>query len=278
MPDPYAKVQEGQRVNPISTTTWNGFIDAARDFRARQLGNAANGPTTTRRADIVRVLNNTGDDVDRYGILGLDAPIILPVDNLTSAIQEPTFNGVVPAAEHKDRFAIMLEPTKDGQIGRGYVSGVCWVQVDIRDVDHRAADAKVDDVAALTSKGDGAVQILWKESDTEYGYSTGLQWAIVRFQTPGPKTTVAKATSTISHAANVGAYGAGPRAYGTGTALIQTDDGTQLQNSTHDDDNITVKNLTNFDIVVDSYMIIGWALGSWWVLVPDMCADIMPYS
>jgi hypothetical protein len=274
MPDPYAKVQEGQRVNPISMVTWNGFVDAARDFRARQLGNATNGPNITRRADIVKVLNNTGDDVDRYGILGLDEPIILPVDNLTSAIQEPTFNGVIPAAEHKDRFAIMLEPTKDGQIGRGYVSGVCWVQVDIRDVDHRAADAKVDEVAALTSKGDGAVQILWKESDTEYGYSTGLQWAIVRFQTPGPKTTVAIATGTISRAMNVGAYGAPPRQYGTGSARIQTDDGSQLHDSTHADDDITVKNLTDFQIASGSYILISWALGSWWVMVPDSCNDL----
>jgi hypothetical protein len=273
MPDPFAHVQNGDPVSFV-TETWNGFVDAANDYRARKIGNAADGPGINRQGDIVKVRNETGDVIPRYGILGLDAPIILPVDSLTNAIQEPTFKGVVPAAEHKNRFAIMIDALPDGQIGRGYVSGVCWVQVDIRDVDHRAADAKVDEVAALTSKGDGAVQILWKESDTEYGYSTGLQWAIVRFQTPGPKTTVAIATGTISRAMNVGAYGAPPRQYGTGSARIQTDDGSQLHDSTHADDDITVKNLTDFQIASGSYILISWALGSWWVMVPDSCNDL----
>lgn len=73
---------------------------------------------------------------------------------------------------------------------------------------------------------------------------------------------IAKATTSIS--ARSGAT------YGTGTIQIQKDTGSALADDTSQP-TMGVKNLTKFAIDSGSYLFVGWALGSWWVLVPDDC-------
>ena len=96
-----------------------------------------------------------------------------------------------------DRFPVryacttyMLEPVKDGIIGRGLVSGICQVRISgdrqPEDVEVPADYADVDNgvTAHLAVRHAGAAQILWDEGGTDE------RWAIVRLAMlgdgPGP--------------------------------------------------------------------------------------------
>jgi hypothetical protein len=59
--------------------------------------------------------------------------------------------------------------------------------------------------------------------------------------------------------------------YGTGTATLQADDGTDLDDTSTE---VDVKNVTDFAIADGSYVILGDVQGSWWVLVAGSCDNL----
>ncbi len=197
MPDPFRKVQANEEVT-FSATAWNAFIDAALAQIRREQNKLAGALTQTRNADIIKVRNETGGDLPRNSVVGLAGPIFSPDMSLDAFLREVTFRGVLPTHDHLGKFAIMLDPSHNGWVSRAYVSGVCQVKVDVVEEGQRCADVEDGNTTSLVTSKDGSAEILWLEGDTEtgYGYETGLQWGIVRFgNTCGGQGTGGRPTS-----------------------------------------------------------------------------------
>jgi hypothetical protein len=180
MADPLRKVQVGQPV-PRSATAYNAMVDAALAHRRHEHDRLSGVLETPRDGDIIRLVNDTGTDLDRNSVVGIGGPIFTPSQSLDAFLREVALRGVVPTADHKGKFAILLDPAKDGRVIRAYVDGAVQVRVNVVDDTHTCAEVDPGNTAALVSSEDGSAQILWKEADDAYGYATGEQWAIIRF-------------------------------------------------------------------------------------------------
>ena len=76
MTDALQKVQSGDALK-IQAATFNTFVDSARDYLQRQQGTAQKPTQTFRQTGIVLVKNNSGADRGRFGVLGIDGPILV---------------------------------------------------------------------------------------------------------------------------------------------------------------------------------------------------------
>ena len=169
------KVQHGDPLR-IPAPTFNTFVDAAQDFLNRRHNQG--GPVQTPGEDgLILIRNDTGSDLDRFSVLGIDDSILIaPGDNLRAFKNQPAFVGVTPdELAHRGRFVILAEPLKDGCIGSAYVTGVCPVKLDVVDEDHARAEVKDGDTSVLQTVWNGSAQILWKEP------GTGERWGVIRF-------------------------------------------------------------------------------------------------
>ncbi len=231
MNDPFAKVAIGDPVR-FQAQLWNAMIDAAQANQKSKHGQAIASLTTTRSTTIVRIKNETGTNLARGSILGLDGPIFTPADtNLDIFWREVCFRGIAPTlAQHRRRYAVILQAALGDSSGYGYdsggqivmaaIAGVCPVQIDVLDVSHDYANITDGDSTKLTSSRHGHARILWREGEGStgyepgygYGYDTGLQWAIVMLGVTGSSGAVGRASGNIS-----------PRSgstYGTGTVHL----------------------------------------------------------
>lgn len=180
MPDPFRKVRPNERVE-FSATAWNAMLAAGQAELNHQFDSGNNGTSQIRQSGIIRVRNDSGINLNRNSVLGLDSPIFLPSDSEDAFLREVCFGGSVPTTDHRGRFCILLEPVLDGRIARAWVAGVCPVLVDVSDDAHTTADIEAGETLSLVSSTSGAAQILWREGMEPYGTPTGLQWAVVRF-------------------------------------------------------------------------------------------------
>jgi hypothetical protein len=160
----------------ISAQTWNLLMDMARDYLASKQSFGRN-PLSSAPQNTILVKNNSGSDVTRFGILGIDNVVITPTDNANEFKSKQALLGAAPSTTNhaSGKFVICAEPIANGKIGRAYVSGACVVKVNVTDESHSFADVADGDIAKLASAESGPCAILWKES------GTGEKWAIVRF-------------------------------------------------------------------------------------------------
>jgi hypothetical protein len=205
--DPFKHVQPGEKLR-ISAVTYNAMVDAAREHRNKQNEFTSDSFDQFRQGDLVRVLNQSGADLPRNSVLAIDAPIFLPSDSEDAFLRGIALRGVTPTSAHKGRFAILLDPAREGHIARAWVSGVCAVQVFVNDEDDDFADVASGETDFLDSGVIGAAQILWREGEEAYqpgyGYS-GLQWALVRLGTGHESTTrLARTNEAIGPATRAG--------------------------------------------------------------------------
>jgi len=220
-------VQSGQPLR-IPASDWNKIIDATRGFFEKQ-ATQGGGPATAggRQTGIILVKNASGADQNRFAVLGIDAPIILP-GNAASGGHEEEFKRqvalscVVPVVPtHSSgggRFVILLEPLAAGGIGRACVDGVCVVRLRVPHNLSTVAQADVVDgdstVLELTSGG--GAQVLWRE---DAATSPGDAWAVVRL---GATTRVgywARINGSADQSGNVWYYGFDQVAF-DGTAWV----------------------------------------------------------
>jgi hypothetical protein len=169
----YSKILPGSPMQ-IPAKVYNALVDAAagQDFDRPGRTNQR-----LRQADIVYIRNDSDDDVAQYEILGLDEPLILPVDNLAEFQRQVAFKGVSPlVADHRGRYGIILEPIGAGEIGKAVIAGVVPVRLAV-DPDNLLDWAEITDntTGYLTNAASGSAFVLWVEDsgDTE-------QWALVR--------------------------------------------------------------------------------------------------
>ncbi|HNQ22494.1 MAG TPA: hypothetical protein PKK06_05310 [Phycisphaerae bacterium] len=187
------KVRRGDPLK-IAASTFNTFIDAARDFQARQHNRASGSQREQRQTGIIPVRNDSGAVLDRFAVLGLAGPLIDPTDNLEEFQNRVAMSGVVPADGHRGRFVVLLEPAAAGDIVRACVSGACVVRVEMQSNDDDYADIEPDETRWLLSGGAGLAQLLWVQPEEQRddpdvawavarlggGASTGLEFVIVR--------------------------------------------------------------------------------------------------
>jgi len=191
--NPLAKVSTGQPLK-IPADAYNAFIDAAVTDRARRkLFGAAPGPVVPY-GDTAIVLNASETDIGRFGILGLGDALIRPAINANEFASKPAFIGLTPAATHRGKFGIALEPIPAGACGPMVVGGLCPVQVALLDPSHvlgEFADVYPDETGWLKESGSGSARILWCEGEEDRDGE--IAWCLVLIgggTSPGGSFTV----------------------------------------------------------------------------------------
>lgn len=171
--DALKKYPSGSKLE-FQAKTFNTFVDAARQMRQRSIDNgAARARQALRHTGIVVIKNNSGADVERFGVLGVDRALFTPTENLDSFQNHVLLSGIRPAASvHAGKFVIALEPIKSGKIGPAYIDGVCPARITFAG-EEPFADVKDNDLASLQAATTGSARVLWKEP------GTGVKWAIV---------------------------------------------------------------------------------------------------
>lgn len=158
--DTLRKVKSGDPLR-IPAGAYNAFVDAAVDLRQRQHDETRDQQRLRRDGDVILVLNSTASTVNRFGVLGITDPIILPGDALE--IERVAFTGVVPQEEHAGKFAILLETAAPGAIVRAATGGVVPVKIGMASAADKFADVSPGLTDRLQSGDSGAAQILWVE-------------------------------------------------------------------------------------------------------------------
>jgi hypothetical protein len=176
MGDPLKKVQDGDRLR-IPAAAYNAFVDAARKVRADQQGVGAKALRASRSTSIVLVQNNSGGTVGRFGILGIDSPIVGPSANLYQFQEQVALSCTSPTSGHAGKFVILLEPLADGGIGQAVVDGVASCRVVFTTGTETRADVLAGNTTRLSASAGGSASVLWKEA------GTGEKWAVVRLET-----------------------------------------------------------------------------------------------
>jgi hypothetical protein len=169
----------GKYVSPgeplrIPAATWNALLSMLAKFQAGQLGAGRPVPAGGPPGLDVRVLNDSGADVARGGVLGISGVAVDRATNADEFETRPTLTGMQPATGHESKFVIALEPIPDGAVGRCVLTGLAAVKLYVNNEGHGFAAAKAGEAAELQTVATGPARIVWKESGTGTG-----KWGLV---------------------------------------------------------------------------------------------------
>jgi hypothetical protein len=169
----YQRLVKGEKLPGIPTTTWNAMVSAIEWVERNRL--RLGTERFTPESSGVNVKNNSSDDIDAGGVLGLGAPLITVSDNLSAFKEAASFVGASPTSpDHVGNFGICLEPIPAGKIGKCAISGIAICKIQVDSSSHQQyADIRHGRTDKLIARYSGAAEILWKES------GTGDKWAIV---------------------------------------------------------------------------------------------------
>ena len=212
MSDDFTKVQAGQRLR-IPAAAWNACLDAAADFKARQMA-AGVRPGPGDEPGNVLVRNDTGGDLDQFAVVRLDGVVIAHSDSHEQFVQAPIFKGVAPTAGCF--VAVLQEPIRKDGVGRALVSGITPVQV-FMTAGSTTWAAATTATAKLTSAATGNCRLLWSAG------TTGDQWAVVYLNVLDPtKPVLCKTTGAPTNGEYpVDLYENGKNEASTGTGTLE---------------------------------------------------------
>jgi hypothetical protein len=88
MADRFKKVHPGDPL-VISATAYNTFVDAARDYLARQQDQAQSTRPGARHSGVVLVRNDSGSDRSRFDVLGVAGAVFDPTTDLETVKNSP---------------------------------------------------------------------------------------------------------------------------------------------------------------------------------------------
>jgi hypothetical protein len=153
-------VRAGDRLK-IRASTWNAVTDLLGDRRT-------GGPTfLTDTETRILVRNDTGGDVDRFGVVKIGDVLITPDLNEDEYANRRAFVGESPAAGAA--FAVTQQPIPAGECGWAVVLGVTTCTLNVADAADTHAGPAAGDVADLATGATGPARILYKESGTGAG-------------------------------------------------------------------------------------------------------------
>ena len=163
--DPFKPAQAGQPLD-IPAAAWNALLGLLRPHPGQRPG--PRGPGLP--PGCVYVVNATEGPVERFGVLGLDAPLVAPSASEPLFLDAPALNGITPTATHWGRaFAVMVEPVDAGNVGVGMIAGTLACTLNIGHEDDRYADVDLASSASLKTAAAGGCRVLWKEAGTGAG-------------------------------------------------------------------------------------------------------------
>jgi len=226
---------------------------------------------------MILVKNETDRELSRFSILGLDVPLFTPENSLASFKREVTFRGIVPAASHHGKFAVLHEPALPGMLALGYLSGVCPVRLDVASPYHTTADILVGDTYALVTSGHGSAQILWVDTDATYGdyyggtdpyYGDDSRWAYVRLGAAHQASRIGKVTQS----SGIPAMSGTTPGHGTFTFVDEAPAGTAFSLSSVT--GIVGFNITDKILAQNAYVKATLTNGYWYIDVIDKCSNL----
>ena len=147
-----------------------GRIYEAVDATQRMTLTGMGGITFPSMQTVIAVRNDSDANVRRGEILAIHASLI-DADEEDKFFHDMIVSGRRPASAHKS-FAVMLEPTPVGAVGRGCVSGVCPARVNKRSDNDSFAGMKAG--SFVLEGGIGGAEIVLIQG------GTGEKLAIVR--------------------------------------------------------------------------------------------------
>lgn len=175
MGDYLKRVHAGDSIE-ISARTWNTFVDVARDHLRQSRDQYSSGKVLPLQSGIILVKNDSGQNQDRFAVLGLGDSVIDPQDNDESFKSRVALHADTPDRHTLEKFVILTEAISQDDFGRAMLSGVTPVKLDVLSENDTYASPTIDDASHLTThSGAGPAEILWKEA------GTGIVWGIIRF-------------------------------------------------------------------------------------------------
>lgn len=175
---PNGRIEKGQPLaKAISAAAWNRAQDAADIVFGAQPDRISDPAACWQGAsNIVLIKNTTGQDLKAAGVLGIQS-LVSDFDasnEMPRIVTRPILLGVSPSVSaHYNKFAITLEPIKNGKIGRAAVSGVIAFRMVDRDPTHGYATVQGGMTDRLQSAECGALHILARGST-----GAGFIWAV----------------------------------------------------------------------------------------------------
>jgi hypothetical protein len=180
---------KGQPVE-FYASTFGAMIDAAVANREGGSTAPAARQTIPQNSTIITVQNTTGDDLDRFAAVKLDAPVILPDDNEGEFTRRIAFKVVTPDDASAGLWAVIQQPLAkgptgseaNGAFGTAVVLGMTHCVVNILDTDDTHVEV-ADGQTIPTSGTEGTASIIWAagwEDGTQTADETGEQLAIIR--------------------------------------------------------------------------------------------------
>jgi hypothetical protein len=159
------KVRTGDPLR-IPARAYNAFVDAAHVARRIDSDTSAGPALRGPNEHMVLVRNESGVDLPRFGILGIDRPIIEPGEegNPDEFKRRAAVIGaaITTSDEYLGRFVVAREPIAAGKIGWSVIRGVTPAVLNVIDEEHSHADTFPDE-QSLRTGFTGAARILWKE-------------------------------------------------------------------------------------------------------------------
>jgi hypothetical protein len=159
--DPLARVNPGEPFEP-SAYAHNLIVRAVNDWLRLQgprmdpetpFG-GGNGPVE------VQVLNSSGFNVDQFGILAVNAPVVLPKNSLPTFAAQRALVGVAPDGVLP--VVITQEPIANGYMGAAVILGVTPACLNVLDENHKYA-VPTTSTTRLDTAPTGPVRIIWKD-------------------------------------------------------------------------------------------------------------------
>lgn len=182
-------LKPGQRLEGIPHKAWNAFVEAARYAKGQQRSLGRNAVRDVPQTGIVRVKNCSGEDRDRFDVLGIDEVFPQPADNPSRFKVGPVLHGVTPDKEkHCGRFVVLLEPAKNNKIVSACITGITVARLHVGEDEDWLQSADIEDGKAehLKARVQGSAKILWREE------GEGTVWAVVRLSNVQPNHYLAK--------------------------------------------------------------------------------------
>jgi len=196
----------------IPASSWNEIVRHVRGHTQNGGGGAGDIPPRSldgTQQTLVKVQNNSGSALARYGILGISGFKVDPGSiggESQQWLQQPIITGTTPAIDdHRSKFVVAIEPIANGEYGWACASGIVQVKVNIVDADHHGyAELKDADATQLESGLMGSARILQKQS------GTGTKWALVRLGDQREVTYRARITGHATLDSGSATVGGGP--------------------------------------------------------------------
>jgi hypothetical protein len=165
-----------------SALLWNAMIQAAKAERDRKL-DPENAQSQVPLAYDTLIRNDTGADLPRFAIVGLNGPVT------TRAARENTFKnqagamkGAAPTNAYRGKFAVLVEPIRNGKVGRALTGGLIVTQVKLLNpttTDPQWADVDATTAATMLKETVcGGARVLWTEPSADRAVASE-PWCIV---------------------------------------------------------------------------------------------------